>query len=83
MCGRCPLRAANSAGAGVRRFWLAFRARWDEGITAVFTVGEFVTVEVEEPEVDRLAACKAFLSGDAPGVRTRGVGSIHSAQNTQ
>ncbi len=68
----------------MRRFWLAFRTRWDdvlEGSAVVFTVGEFVTVEVEEPEVDRLAACKAFLSGDAPGVRTRCGGSIHSTQN--
>ena len=78
------MRAANSAGAGVRRLWLVFRTRWDdapEGSATVFTVGELVTVdvEVEEPEVDRLAACKAFLSGEAPGVRIRGVGSIHSA----
>ena len=45
-------------------------------------VGEFVAVEVddEEPEVDRLAASKALLRGEPPGVRTRGVGSIQSMQ---
>ena len=70
----------------MRRFWLTFRARCDdvpEGRAAVFTVGEFVTVEVdvEEPDVERLAASKAFFRGDAPGVRIRGAGNIHSARN--